>query len=95
MGWGSAELTPLLDMCSVQCPLHPKCPGLLDSLASGGAKTWVLCSGRGKDVVQQSKDPWGARCFAVKVLVAQSCPALCDPTVCSPPGSSVRGIFQA
>ena len=25
---------------------------------------------------------------------AQSCPTLCDPTDCSPPGSSVRGIFQ-
>ena len=30
----------------------------------------------------------------VKVLVAQSCPALYDPTDCSPPGSSVHGIFQ-
>ena len=28
------------------------------------------------------------------VLVAQSCPTLCDPTDCSPPASSVRGIFQ-
>ena len=25
----------------------------------------------------------------VKVLVAQSCPTLCDPMDCSPPGSSV------
>ena len=31
----------------------------------------------------------------VKVLVAQSCPALCDPTDCSPPGSAVPGILQA
>ena len=29
------------------------------------------------------------------VLVAQSCPTLCDPMDCSPPGSSVHGIFQA
>ena len=29
------------------------------------------------------------------VLVAQSGPALCDPTDCSLPGSSVHGIFQA
>ena len=29
------------------------------------------------------------------VLVAQSCPTLCDPTDCSPPGSPVHGIFQA
>ena len=27
--------------------------------------------------------------------VAQSCPALRDPMDCSPPGSSVHGIFQA
>ena len=31
----------------------------------------------------------------VKVLVAQSCPTLCDPRDCSPPGSSVHGILQA
>ena len=31
----------------------------------------------------------------VKVLVAQMCPTLCDPTDCSPPGSSVHGILQA
>ena len=27
--------------------------------------------------------------------VAQSCPTLCDPMDCSPPGSSVQGILQA
>ena len=27
--------------------------------------------------------------------VTQSCPILCDPMDCSPPGSSVHGIFQA
>ena len=27
--------------------------------------------------------------------VAQSCPTLRDPMDCSPPGSSIRGIFQA
>ena len=30
----------------------------------------------------------------VKVLVAQLCPTLCNPTDCSPPGSSVHGILQ-
>ena len=30
-----------------------------------------------------------------RALVAQSCPTLCDPTDCSPPGSSVHGILQA
>ena len=27
--------------------------------------------------------------------VAQSCPTLCDSMGCSPPGSSIHGIFQA
>ena len=31
----------------------------------------------------------------VKVLFAQSCPTFCNPMDCSPPGSSVHGIFQA
>ena len=34
-------------------------------------------------------------CVYVCVLVAQSCLTLSDPMDCSPPGSSVRGIFQA
>ena len=29
------------------------------------------------------------------VIVSQSCPTLCDPMDCSPPGSSVHGPFQA
>ena len=31
----------------------------------------------------------------VKVLATQSCPTLGDPMDCSPPGSSIHGIFQA
>ena len=31
----------------------------------------------------------------MKVLVTQSCPTLCHPMDCSPPGSSVHGILQA
>ena len=29
------------------------------------------------------------------VLITQLCPTLCDPVDCSPPGSSVHGIFWA
>ena len=29
------------------------------------------------------------------MLVSQSCPTLCNPMDCSPPGSSVHGILQA
>ena len=36
------------------------------------------------------------KCLSTGVSVcAQSCLTLCDPTDCSPPGSSVHGIFQA
>ena len=31
----------------------------------------------------------------MKVRATQSCPVLCNPTDCSPPGSSVHGILQA
>ena len=31
----------------------------------------------------------------LKMLVTQSCPVLCDPMDCSPPGSSVHGVLQA
>ena len=33
--------------------------------------------------------------FHIKVLVAQQCPTLCNPTDCGPPGSSVHGVLQA
>ena len=33
--------------------------------------------------------------FIIYSEVAQSCPTLCDPMDCSPPGSSIHGIFQA
>ena len=33
--------------------------------------------------------------WKVKVLVAQSCPTLCNPMACSPSGPSVHGILQA
>ena len=36
------------------------------------------------------------QCMKVKSgsEIAQLCPALCDPTYCSPPGSSAHGVFQ-
>ena len=31
----------------------------------------------------------------LKALATQSCPTMCDPMDCSPPGSSAHGILQA
>ena len=50
-----------------------------------------LWKGSTKINTQQNKGLWVTYC----VLVAQSCPTLCDPMDCSPPGSSVHGILQA
>ena len=43
---------------------------------------------------------YSSLCYTVGLCVCvssvtQSCLTLCDPTDCSPPGSSVHGIFQA
>ena len=44
-------------------------------------------------IITRSQKP--SSCACVCVLVTQSCPTLCDPTTCSPPGFSVHGILQA
>ena len=33
-------------------------------------------------------------CLGMRAKLLQSCPTLCDPMDCSPPGSSVHGILQ-
>ena len=35
------------------------------------------------------------KCSLSESEVAQSCPTLCNPMDCSPPGASIHGIFQA
>ena len=36
-----------------------------------------------------------AVCLSYACMLNESCPTLCDPLDCSPPGSSVQGILQA
>ena len=55
-------------------------------------KVIVWENGCGED---QKRDKLGHKwCFS-ESEVAQLCPTLHDPMDCSPPGSSVHGIFQA
>ena len=42
--------------------------------------------------VASSSVPWPQERYARSL---QSCPTLCDPMDCSPPGSSVHGVLQA
>ena len=41
------------------------------------------------------EDPLEEERAAAAAALLQSCPTLCDPMDCSPPGSSVPGILQA
>ena len=54
-------------------------------------KDWFLSSPKIQILVSGKRKGWDALCS----FVAQSCPTLCDPRDCSPPGSSVCGILQA
>ena len=47
--------------------------------------------------VQNPGTAWSRECPVGEPMseVAQSCPTLCYPMDCSPPGSSIHGIFQA
>ena len=38
---------------------------------------------------------FGISIWGIVLLIAQSCPTLCNPTDWRPPGSSVHGILQA
>ena len=75
---------------SLQCvrllcdPIDGSLPGSANPWDSPGKNTGVGCH-------------FLLQCMKVKTEseVAQSCPTLSDPTDCSPPGSSVHGIFQA
>ena len=62
-------------------------------------KVGSLSSKLGSAVQRRSRGPPAVRgqlwVVVVLVLVAQSCPTLCDPTDYSPPGSSVHGVLQA
>ena len=57
-------------------------------------ETGIIFSPLGKLNESKTSHRWtGRRCGAR--AVAQSCPTLCDPMDCSPPGSSVHGLLQA
>ena len=48
------------------------------------------------EMSEKKQEDYASRATDASVCsFAQSCLALCSPTDCSPPGSSVLGIFQA
>ena len=61
----------------------------------------MISDGDGGAIWEHSKEWRNVRTYVSQVisiiflLVPQMCPTICDPVDCSPPGSSVHGIFQA
>jgi len=55
----------------------------------------VLCTVQWALIGHQERLESGVCSILRKLLITQSCPTLCDPVDCSPPGSSVCGILQA
>ena len=81
----AAAAAKSLQSCLTLCNLHRQQPTRLPRpWDSPGKNTGVGCH-------------FLLQCMKVKSEseVAQSCPTLRDPMDCSPPGSSVPGIFQA
>ena len=80
--------------CGTLCSQRgPTCPSLqLGSDLQACQQVRQLCT----KLVQRNRHMYSdvcAVCVCVYV-VAQSCPTLCNPMDCSPPGSSVHGILQ-
>ena len=53
--------------------------------------TWYS---QGEDGLEMKREPILSEECARVCLVTQSCPTLCNPVDCSPPGSSVHGVSQ-
>ena len=72
---------------------------MVTSKLSRGFTRYVVCnflSGYNYIQLKTFKYPfWLYNILYVCLLVTQSCPTLCDPMDCCPPGSSVHGILQA
>ena len=96
--------------CTFALARQVKAQGSLDGRAWGGEKTQVSeCLWEAELPVNLNQSAqtehafgseplnWeGLRCSPLCCVKShQSCPTLCDPMDCSPPGSSVHGILQA
>ena len=73
---------------STECLISDFCPELLS--VKGQWLQWVAA-----DSILVELNVQCNRHVIYYVLVAQSCPTLCDPMDCRPPGCSVHGILQA
>ena len=66
----------------------PPDPGIEPCIAGRSCTVWAAREAR-------CTAEWWFQSTCACAESRQSCPSLCDPTDCSPPGSSVHGILQA
>ena len=79
--------SPSPGVCPSSCSLHLWChPAMSSSDALVSFCPWSFPASRTFPMSRVSE--WVSE-------VAQSCPTLCNPMDCSPPGSSIHGILQA
>ena len=69
----------------------------MDYITASLPESSDICDAKDSFKYHLSPAQVSARAFIFNIVseVAQSCPTFCDPMVCSLPGSSVHGIFQA
>ena len=83
-GWG---LNLFWSLLCTQCLVYSKC---------STSFCWTYVQNSQNSIIRKSTNIKWVKDLNVHVcLVAQLCPTLCDLMDCSPPGSSVDGIFQA
>ena len=70
--------------------------GPVRSFEELSGRTYSRAMGKGETTQSRYTESFGGKnlCSSI-VLAVQSCPTLCDPMDCSPPGFSVHGILQA
>ena len=88
VGWLIVEHTPCLRHSDLEMGQQPS---KMSSVPHPGLRCLLVCS--------QSSLPFPGitlgYSLALRAKSLQSCPTLCDPMDCIPPGSSAHGILQA
>ena len=87
------DLQDFIFLCHIFLPFHTVhgVPGIQAGFRKGRGTRDQIANIRW--IIEKATESQKNICLCV--LVAQSCPTLCDPMDCNPPGSSAHEIFQA
>ena len=96
--WSPCSALPGLYVFITECPQAALWIQTLASISISDITVFTSSSSiccPTESIYHSKKTPELKQYIDVRVLVAQSCPTLCDPMDCSPPGFSVHEILQA